>query len=363
MDILLIALALILSFGNGANDNFKGFATVWGSDTLSYRRALTLATISTLAGCLASVFLAETLVRNFTGKGLISDAAIAAPAFISAVAVGAGFTVLLATRIGMPVSTTHALIGGLVGSGLAQGGDVQLGRLAVTFFLPLLASPFVAALLGAIVYSLVRRTRAPASDCLCVAPATPEPVAGAAASLNLQSMLPRAVLDTTAHCKRLDYPVRVSLPRLVDRLHIASAMAICFARGVNDTPKLAALLVAGQMLGAHTSALFIAAAMAMGGWFFSARVADTMSRRVTRLDHAQGVSANLVTAGLVLFASNFGMPVSTTHASVGAIAGVGATASTLNGTVFRTVLLSWLATLPSAVAAAFAAGIFLTALM
>jgi PiT family inorganic phosphate transporter len=68
------------------------------------------------------------------------------------------------------------------------------------------------------------------------------------------------------------------------------------------------------------------------------------------------VSANLITALLVLVASNFGMPVSTTHVSVGTIAGVGASANTLDKSVFRNVLLSWLATLPISAAAAFAAG-------
>ena len=75
-----------------------------------------------------------------------------------------------------------------------------------------------------------------------------------------------------------------------------------------------------------------------------------MSQRVTRMDHAQGLAANLITALLVLLASKFGLPVSTTHVSVGSIAGVGASAKTLDWQTLRNVLLSWAGTLPLAAA-------------
>lgn len=86
------------------------------------------------------------------------------------------------------------------------------------------------------------------------------------------------------------------------------------------------------------------------------RVAETMSLRINRMDATQGVSANLITAALVLMASRFGLPVSTTHVSVGSIAGVGAGAGTLDWLALRSVLLSWFATLPCAVAAAWFVG-------
>ena len=88
--------------------------------------------------------------------------------------------------------------------------------------------------------------------------------------------------------------------------------------------------------------------MAMGGALFAKQVAKTMSQRITRMDHTQGLAANLITASLVLVASNFGLPVSTTHVSVGSIAGVGASAKTLNWQTLRSVLLSWVVTLPLA---------------
>ena len=90
----LFAAALFLAYANGANDNFKGVATLYGSNAASYRTALTLATIATVAGSLASVFLAQTLIKAFSGKGLVPDAVAATPEFLMAVALGAAITVV-----------------------------------------------------------------------------------------------------------------------------------------------------------------------------------------------------------------------------------------------------------------------------
>jgi len=352
MEWLILIAALFLAFSNGANDNFKGFATVWGSNTLSYHQALALATLATVAGSLAALFLAETLVQNFSGKGLVADAAVNAPIFILSVACGAALTVFLATRLGYPVSTTHALIGGLLGAGLAQaGGDVHFDKLMQTFLLPLLVSPLLAAMLGALAYSALRLHKAE-QDCVCVT----EPAIPAMAGGMARIAAPLWVVGSDDDCAQLPVVARFSITRWLDKLHVLSALAICFARGVNDTPKIAALLLASSLLDAQTSVGWLAAAMALGGILFARRVAERMSYRVTRMDHAQGLTANLITAMLVLFASKLGVPVSTTHVSIGSIAGVGMRAQTLDWVALRQIMLSWLATLPLAAALAFAVG-------
>jgi PiT family inorganic phosphate transporter len=126
--IALSALFLVtcfLAYMNGANDNFKGVATLFGSGTTSYRQAIWWATLTTFAGSVCSIFLAEGLVKNFSGKGLVPDALTASPTFLLAVAAGAGLTVMLATLWGFPISTTHGLTGALIGCGLvAVGGAV-----------------------------------------------------------------------------------------------------------------------------------------------------------------------------------------------------------------------------------------------
>ena len=352
MEWMIMIAALFLAFSNGANDNFKGFATVWGSDTLSYRQALTLATVATVAGSFAALFLAETLVQNFSGKGLVADAVASTPLFLLSVACGAAATVFFATRIGYPVSTTHAVIGGLIGAGLAQAnGGVHLNKLMQTFLMPLLVSPLLAAILGALAYSAFR-LRSAEKDCVCVT--LPEmALAASAGGMAQQSMsAPALVLGSDKDCASLPVTAKFSITRWLDKMHILSGMAICFARGVNDTPKIAALLIAAGLVSAQISIFWLALAMALGGVWFGRSVAERMSHRVSRMDHSQGLAANLITALLVLFASKLGVPVSTTHVSVGSIAGVGMRARTLDWTSLRLIMLSWVATLPLAAALA-----------
>lgn len=348
MDWLLFTVALFVAFSNGANDNFKGFATVWGSDTLNYRQALTLATIATLAGSLVSIFLADALVQQFSGKGLVPDTVVSNPLFLMSVASGAAMTVFLATRLGFPISTTHALIGGLIGAGIGQtGGLVHFDKLANTFLLPLLVSPIIAATLGIFAYR-VFRLRPLEKDCACAITQTTALIPASDGSLARRVAIPSLVVASDSACANLPTPLRVSVTRSMDRLHVVSAMAICFARSVNDTPKLTALLIAARLLAPSSSIALIGTAMALGGLLFARKVAETMSQRVTRMDHSQGLAANLITAALVLFASKFGLPVSTTHVAIGSIAGVGASANTLDWHALRNVLLSWIATLPLA---------------
>src|SRR5947209_6341340 len=157
---LVIVAVLLLAYSNGANDNFKGVATLFGSGTTSYRVALAWATVTTLAGSLLALVLAHGLVDAFKGKGLVPDALTADPTFLLAVGLGAALTVLIATLTGLPVSTTHALTGALVGAGLAAvGSDVRFSALGNSYVRPLLVSPALAMLLTLAVYPLFRRTR------------------------------------------------------------------------------------------------------------------------------------------------------------------------------------------------------------
>ena len=347
---MLVTVTLFLAFSNGANDNFKGFATVWGSATLDYRRALIIATIAAIAGSVASLLIADGLVKQFSGKGLVPDDIIALPSFALAVASGAAITVMIATRVGLPISTTHALVGGLVGAGLASGtGAVDFSSLGKAFFLPLLLSPVISALLGFIAYKALPKYKAE-TDCICVVETQG---AGGGNVLARAATLPAVVIGASPDCTVHNGLIaQTSVSGMLDATHIASAATICFARALNDTPKLAGLLVAAKAISPNFSLVGIAAAMAIGGILLSRRVAQTMSERITSLSPQQGVPANLITAALVLAASKFGLPVSTTHVAVGAISGVGAGAGTLSWPTVRTILLSWVGTLPLAAAIA-----------
>jgi len=143
--VFLLVTTLFLSYTNGANDNYKGVATLWGSSTTSYRGALLFATATTLLGSFISLSLSTRLIPVFSGKGLVPDSVVANPYFLISVAAGAGMTVWIATLGGFPISTTHSLTGALLGAGyVAVGSGMNLTHLERSFLLPLLVSPLLA---------------------------------------------------------------------------------------------------------------------------------------------------------------------------------------------------------------------------
>jgi PiT family inorganic phosphate transporter len=362
--VLIVVAVLFLAYSNGANDNFKGVATLYGSNTCGYRQALVWATVSTGAGCLLALYLAGGLVESFKGKGLVPDAVTRQSAFVLSVSLGAALTVLLATVLGLPVSTTHALTGGLVGGGLmAAAGEVQFSALGKSFVLPLLFSPVVALLLTVAVYPLFRWARrssgVTSSTCVCVGAAFEEVQAQPDGRLML--VRTGALLEVADRAVCVDRyqgrVVGVEAGRALDALHYLSGGAVGFARGLNDAPKIVALMLAAEALPAMWGLSLVALVMAAGGVLNARRVAETMSKKITRMSPGQGFSANLVTSVLVAGASRLGLPVSTTHVSVGALFGIGTVNGTARARTVLTILLAWVTTLP--LGAALAAGSYL----
>lgn len=367
-EITLIALTLLLAYSNGANDNFKGVATLYGSDVLTYRQARWLSTAATFGGALAAVALAESLLKAFSGRGLVPNSVVSDPAFAASVALAAGATVALATRIGMPISTTHALIGALVGAGVvAAGSELNLGALTQQFVAPLLLGPVVAFFAAAGLAGLQRRfwpsparTSAGLTDeaCACVSLPREEmiPVSqiiGTATVFTATSM-PVVTLGTTGgECAPMvnnGKSVVVTPSNAINAAHIVSGASVCFARGLNDAPKIAALLLFVKSVGGSLSITGVALAMALGGWLHSRRIAETMGHKITTLENKSSFLANVCTAGLVIAASKYGLPLSTTHVSVGAISGLSAGGAKISSTTLKLIVLSWLATLPCAAA-------------
>jgi PiT family inorganic phosphate transporter len=125
---------------------------------------------------------------------------------------------------------------------------------------------------------------------------------------------------------------------------------VSFARGLNDAPKILGLLLVVHALDLKVSLLAVATAMAIGGWLNARRVALTMSKRISKMNDGQALTANLVTAFLVIVASRVGVPVSTTHVSVGSITGIGIVNGTADLGVITGIATTWLLTLPIAAA-------------
>lgn len=355
--VFLFLATIFLAYSNGANDNFKGVATLFGSQTANYKTAIWWATATTLAGSIFSVFLATSLVKSFSGKGLVPDAIADTSEFHLAVALAAGLTVILATLTGFPISTTHGLTGALVGAGfVAIGSQVNLAALQKSFLLPLLLSPLVAIPLSSFVYGLARYLRVrygvQKEWCLCAGQTQRVVPMAQPDSTNLLQVIttPDIAIDTEENCTQR-YTGRflgVKSQQLIDICHFFSAGVVSFARGLNDTPKIVSLILIIQMFSIQGGVIAVAVAMAIGGLLNARQVAETMSQKISQMNAGQGVSANLVTGALVIAASTFGLPVSTTHVSVGSIFGVGLVSQKANARVFYQILLSWILTLPIA---------------
>jgi PiT family inorganic phosphate transporter len=364
MIALLFLATCFLAYANGANDNFKGVASLFGSRTTCYRTALCWATITTGAGSIAAIFLAQSLLKKFSGKGLVPDALTIQPEFLLAVALGAGGTVILATLLGFPISTTHGLTGALAGAGIVTGaGNVNFGALGKNFVGPLLLAPLIAVAAGAAAYGIFRALRLSfgisKEMCICVGTETeilpvPRPH-GAFTAEVLPKVTFRAGQPAICRQRYTGRFLGVNAGRLVDTVHFLSAGAVSFARGLNDTPKIAALLLVATALNIRWGLIAVAVAMAVGGLLNARKVADTMANKITDMNPGQGFAANLATALLVNTASYHGLPVSTTHVSVGSLLGIGITTRQAKWKPVMGVLLSWVITLPCAAVLATAA--------
>ncbi|MGQ0695966.1 MAG: inorganic phosphate transporter [Nitrospiraceae bacterium] len=356
---LAFLLVLPLAYANGTNDVSKAIATLVGSGVTNYRVAILWGTIWTIVGAGASSYIASAMVKTFS-QGLIQTGTIMKPVVVLAVLTGAIVWVLFASRTGLPVSTTHALTGAIVGTGLmAFAGEALIWSAIVKkIVLPLLLSPFLALAISLLIHPFVRSLAARwEGACLCVMPASRAVVAidarGGTKTLFQTASLGQPVMAVPSQCDR------AGLKGLVvglDSIHWISSGLASFARGTNDAPKIVAVLLLGATTAAWPNdssqlAAFggVALAMGLGSYFGGLRVTEVLAEKVTKMNHSEGLSANLTTSSLVLLSGTLGLPVSTTHVNSSAIIGIGL----LKGlkavcwTTVRDMVLAWIVTLPA----------------
>lgn len=354
MTFLILIAVVLLAFANGANDNFKGVATLFGSGTTNYRRALIWANVTTLMGSVVAVFFAEQLLKKFSGRGLVSSALAGSPVFAASVAVGAGSTVLLATRLGLPISTTHGLIGAIIGSGLVAGEIVKWEKLSVDFVVPLLCSPLIAGTATVVVYWLLHRSRQRfgicQETCFCVGTeiieVVPDRLNSVAAATRVEELTISVGNAVSCRSRYLGRAWGLEIGSVLWASHFLSAGLVGFARGFNDTPKMAALLLVVPFIPIKLCGLLVGFAILIGGWLAARRVAEIVSHKITPMNDGQGFTANAVTSSIVIAASYFGLPVSTTHVSCGSLMGIGAVSGEGNWRMILKILGAWGITLP-----------------
>jgi PiT family inorganic phosphate transporter len=299
------------------------------------------------------------MIKTFS-QGLIQTGTIVQPVVGLAVLTGAMAWILFASRTGLPVSTTHALTGAIVGTGLIAFAEETLiwPAIAKKIALPLLLSPFLALTVALLIHPLVRLLAARwEGTCVCVMPASRALVAidarGATRTLFQTTSFGRPVMAVPSECDR------AGLQGLVvglDTIHWISSGLASFARGTNDAPKIVAILLLGNTTATWSSissqlAAFggVAIAMGLGSYFGGLRVTKVLAEKVTKMNHAEGLSANLVTSSLVLVSGFLGLPVSTTHLSSSAIIGIGLLKgwNSVRWTTVRDMAMAWVVTLPA----------------
>jgi len=353
MTVLLALSALFVAYANGANDDFKGVATLHGGKVLSYRAALIWAVMTTSAGCLTSIFLGGRLLKLFSGKGLVAESILSNPAFLISVALGAALTVLLATILGFPISTTHSLVGALAGAGIASGGLLSFSVLGTLFFIPLLAGPVIATSVAWGLYSVLHGVRTKlgieSSYCLCIGNRQ-EAVAGVPGLYTIRTTGIQVALEEEKYCRTI-YSGSVAgfnVQKIMDTFHGLTAGCVSFARGLNDTPKIVALLLFVPALPLQWGILLVTLVMAFGGLLHSRRIAERMSFQITDMNPGSAFTGNFVTSVLVILASLGGFPLSTTHVSCGAIFGIGVATRQARIRTILQILTAWVTTLPLA---------------
>src|SRR3989441_9369872 len=272
MELSLFLLVLALAYADGTNDVSKAIATLVGSGVTDYRTAILWGTIWTTVGAAVSGIVAVAMLNTFS-SGLIQPGIAAPPALAVAVLVGAIAWVLVASRTGLPVSTTHALTGALVGAGLVSIGSQGLAWPAIAgkIGLPLLLSPVLALSVSFIVHPMIRRIAARWDGaCLCVMPTSRALVTidarGNTRTLLQTNVLGQPVVAVPSQCDRAGLQ---GLTVGLDSIHWISSGLTSLARGINDAPKILAMLLLGGALASWPSeimkvAAFAGAALAMG---------------------------------------------------------------------------------------------------
>ncbi len=308
--ILGILLALLFDFGNGFNDAANSIATVVGTQVLTMQQAVVLAALANFA----AAFLFGVTVATTIGKGII-DPAIVTPVLVISGLVGSILWVYLTTFAGLPISASHALIGGLIGAGLSAGGLGVLNLANVSTIVAFIFLAPIAGMLGAIVFALAAMW-----------------------------IFRRHNLATTND--------------LFKKLQLISISVYSLGHGTNDAQKtmgiISLLLFSAGFLGTEFSVPFwvvllshsvIALGTLAGGW----RVVKTMGVKLTNLKPFQGFCAESAGALTIIVCSVVGIPVSTTHVISGSIAGVGFTrrVSAVRWSTAQKIVWAWLFTLPA----------------
>ena len=320
--VLTIAVALLFDFTNGFHDTANAIGTAVGTRAMPPRVAVAFSAVLNLVGAIVTTQLLHAEVANTVGS-LVAPAGGVAMSMLVAVLFGAIVWNLITWRAGLPSSSSHALIGALIGMGLAVYGVGAVQWMEVyPVFMALVTSP-IAGLLIAYAVTVV-----------------------------LLNLLRRARPSQANNTFR--------------KLQLFSSGFVAFSHGANDAQKTMAIITLALFSSGHIGefavptwvALAAALAIGLGTWAGGWRIIRTMGNRIIRMEPVDGFAAQTVAATVIQLATMWGLPVSTTQVVSGSVMGAGATRrfSAVRWGVARRIVWAWIFTIPvSATLAALAA--------
>ncbi len=308
---VVLLLAVLFDYINGFHDTANAIATSVSTRALKPEQAILLSATANFAGALTGTAVARTIASGLAVTPEGHDGQV----IVVAALIGAIVWNLITWRLGIPSSSTHALIGGLLGAVLVAAGiaAIKMDGVRDKVLLPLVLSPILGVAIGfglmVVLLNVFRR----------------------------------------AHPRRINERFR--------RLQVVSAAYMAFSHGSNDAQKtmgIITLALFGAGLIPNTdvpvwvillAASAISLGTAAGGW----RIIRTMGRRVVKLDPVHGFAAETTAATIIFGASHFGIPVSTTHVISSAIIGVGASDrfSAVRWGLAGNIVIAWILTLPA----------------
>jgi PiT family inorganic phosphate transporter len=312
--ILIIIIALCFDFLNGANDRANAIATTCATKALSPTQALIVASIFDMLGAFASTRVAQTI-----GKGIIPSQHMTLLILLAGT-LGAVVWVFFCTKIGIPISVSHALVGGLLGAGLAAGGKeiIQWGVLSKKVFLGIILGPATGFLAGAVLLILV--------------------------SWILYLFFRKTLTQKTNKFFRV--------------FQIFTTPFMSFTHGMNDTQNAMGIITAALLTGGFITKfqvplwvkLMCGVVMGLGTFLMGWRVVKTLGWKLTKVEPKQGFVSEFGAGTVIALHSLAGMPISTTHVVCSAV--IGGTflqnLKRIKQIVAWRMMLAWIITVPSA---------------
>jgi len=389
------AIGLYMAWSIGANDVANSMATSVGSKALTYKQAVLIAGILTALGAL----LVGSHVAETVKSGIIKEEALCStePNILTIIIIGflasllaAAIWVTISTWREMPISTTHSIIGALVGFGLVQWGIscinwTELGFVASSWVLSPIAGCIIAFIIFKLIVKLIFSKEEPVESAKIVGPI----IIGMTAFLIVTALFIKTKLSEICGITELYQVVVIStitfiivsiislillkkikargledyktVEKIFGKLQVITACYVAFSHGANDVanamgPVAGVIDIAekgslGLTTGINPELLALGGiGIALGCVTWGRRVMRTVGGKITSLNHTRGFSVEFGAATTVLFASKLGMPISTSHTIVGAVIGVGLARglAAIDMSIIKKIITSWVLTVPIA---------------